>query len=207
MADYIPKQDTQFQDWLGNFLLVANANLAGLGLIAGDITPITTDKGVFDTTITDSEAKRAASRAATYAKDTVRKSAETKVRAIVRRIQANPAVSDEMKGKLQITIPGSQPTPPSTPEPPEALFVKYVGNSNYELSWKRGSNIGRILYVIEAIIGNSTNWIQLFSTGKTKYLHTGNVPGLKIVYRVKAQRGETQSIPSVNITVNEGSPV
>ncbi len=42
MADYIPASDAEFNGWLGNFVTYASGNLAGLGLVAGDLTPITT---------------------------------------------------------------------------------------------------------------------------------------------------------------------
>ena len=34
MADYIPGPDSQFDAWQQNFITYANANLAGLGLVA-----------------------------------------------------------------------------------------------------------------------------------------------------------------------------
>jgi len=40
--DYIPRGDAEFNGWLANFVTYANANLAGLGLVAGDMTPVTT---------------------------------------------------------------------------------------------------------------------------------------------------------------------
>ena len=43
IKDYIPQKETQYQDWLGNFLTVANANLATLGFVAADITLLQTD--------------------------------------------------------------------------------------------------------------------------------------------------------------------
>ncbi len=33
--DYIPRGDAAFNGWLANFVTYANANLAGLGLVAG----------------------------------------------------------------------------------------------------------------------------------------------------------------------------
>lgn len=41
MADYIPGPDASFQAWQSNFVTYANTNLAALGLVAADMTPIT----------------------------------------------------------------------------------------------------------------------------------------------------------------------
>lgn len=202
--DYIPAKDTVFQDWLGNFITIANANLASLGLITGDITPLSTDKTTFDTTLTDSEAKKAASKATTQAKDTVRKSAEAKARALVKRIQAKADVHDSLKAQLQITVPGSTPPPPEIPLPPVNLVANIIGAGVYQLNWERAGNSPNTLFVIEQKIGTSPAWLPIFTTTKTKYEHTGNPAGVMIMYRVKAQRGEIQSPPSNVAVVNEG---
>ncbi len=41
MADYIPAADAEFNAWQQNFVTYANAHLVDLGLVAGDLTPIT----------------------------------------------------------------------------------------------------------------------------------------------------------------------
>ena len=41
MADYIPAPDAEFHAWQQNFVTCANANLAALGLVASDMTPVT----------------------------------------------------------------------------------------------------------------------------------------------------------------------
>ena len=41
MADYIPGGDAALNAWLDNFVTYATANLANLGLVAGDLTPVT----------------------------------------------------------------------------------------------------------------------------------------------------------------------
>ncbi|MEI6090134.1 MAG: hypothetical protein WCR42_06765 [bacterium] len=48
---YLPTKASDLQAWTQNFLAVANANLAPLGLIAGDVTPVSTDKTSFDIAI------------------------------------------------------------------------------------------------------------------------------------------------------------
>ncbi len=47
-----------YQAWLVNFATIANANLAALGLVAGDMTLVTTAKTPFDSAIPDVVAKR-----------------------------------------------------------------------------------------------------------------------------------------------------
>ena len=42
MADYMPGPDADFNAWQSNFVTYANANLAALGLVAADMTPVRT---------------------------------------------------------------------------------------------------------------------------------------------------------------------
>lgn len=50
---YYPNKDADFVSWLANFLTVANVNLIPLGLIAGDLTPITTLQPTYSTNLYD----------------------------------------------------------------------------------------------------------------------------------------------------------
>jgi len=45
--DYIPRGDAEFNGWKANFVSQANANLAELGLVAADMTPIVTAQGAW----------------------------------------------------------------------------------------------------------------------------------------------------------------
>lgn len=49
MADYLPGPDADYQAWVTNFVTYANANLAALGLVAADMTPVTTGQTAFNT--------------------------------------------------------------------------------------------------------------------------------------------------------------
>jgi len=90
-------KDKQTIAWLANFLTVANANLAPLGLIAGDLTPITALQPTYYTNLNDVEAKKAALASAVDTKDATKDSIIQKVRVVVNKIQANPAVTPALK--------------------------------------------------------------------------------------------------------------
>ena len=65
--------------WATNFLMVANANLAALGLVADDLKNVTTDKTSFDTAVTNN-AKQAEAKGAADNKNNSRKKFETTAR-------------------------------------------------------------------------------------------------------------------------------
>ena len=198
--DYIPKKDTIYRDWLANFLTVANANLAALGLTDTDIKPLQVEKPLFDDAITNAETLQAQAKAATEKKNNVRKSSETKARAIVKRIQAKTDVPPELKKQLQITVPGETPAPPTVPYTPKNLVVNVVGNGANELRWDRNGNIPSIIFTVEALINDAKEYVQIFTTRKTNFLHTDIPSGTKITYRVRAIHGNVTS-PYSNIAV------
>jgi len=91
-----------------------------------------------------------------------------------------------LKKQLQITVPGETPAPPTVPYPPKNLVANVVGSEIYELKWERNGNISTIIFVVEALFAGATDFVQVFSTTKTGFTHSGNPLGTKITYRVKA---------------------
>ncbi len=89
---YLPAKDTELQAWTQNFLTAANANLVSLGMVAGDVTSVSTDKTSFDIAVVDNNAKQAAAKAAVQKKNTVKSNLGAKIRVLVRKIQAKPTV-------------------------------------------------------------------------------------------------------------------
>lgn len=72
MADYIPKADAQFQIWQSNFVTYANANLVALGLVAGDMTPVTSAQTAWSSSFTAHVAAQASAQGARETKDEAR---------------------------------------------------------------------------------------------------------------------------------------
>lgn len=202
-GDYIPNNDLEFQDWTGNFITIANLNLSILGLTSADMTPITSDKALLDTSITDNEAKQAAAKAATKKKDLIRNATEAKARALVKRIQAKADVTADIKRLLQITVPGESPSVP--PQIPLDLVARVISENTYELVWKRNGNSQTVIFIIEASFGNTNTFTQIGAQNKASFVYTALVPGQKIVFRVKADKAGIFSPYSNIAVVNDGS--
>ncbi len=105
MPDYIPRADADFDSWQANFVTYANANLAALGLVAGDLVPIAGGQTGWTTAYTAHIAAQATAQSATALKETARQTYVFLLRALVKRLQASPAVNDAERGALGITIP------------------------------------------------------------------------------------------------------
>jgi hypothetical protein len=115
MPDYIPRPDPEFDTWQANFVSVVNGDLAGYGLVAGDLTPVTTAQTAWNASFPAHVTAQAAAQAARQTKDFDRSSYEEVVRAVVRKIQATAAVTDTAKAAAGITVRDSEPTPSGPP--------------------------------------------------------------------------------------------
>jgi len=74
MSNYFPSKDNDFANWLATFLTNATANLAALGLIAGDLTPISTLQTTYTNNLLDVDAKKAALASSVQVKDATKES-------------------------------------------------------------------------------------------------------------------------------------
>ncbi|MCX6154688.1 MAG: fibronectin type III domain-containing protein [Candidatus Kapabacteria bacterium] len=192
---YFPSKDADFVAWLANYLTVANANLTAIGLIAGDLTPISTLQPTYSTNLLDVEAKKAAFASAVETKDATKESIIEKVRITVNKIQANPAVTPALKALLGISTRegGSYP---QHPIPPADLIAVLLPDGTIELSWNRNGNAPSIKFVIEYNQMGIAGWQLLDIVTKTTYIHAGMPLGHPVQYQIKARKGTETSPPS-----------
>ena len=198
---YYPRKDADLIAWLANFLTIANANLAALGLVAGDLTPITALQPTYSTNLNDVETKKAALAASVDTKDATKDSIIDKVRIVVNKIQANPLVTPALKSQLGIsTHEGGQY--PAFPNPPADLVAELLPDGSVELDWSRNGNAPATQFIVETMIGAATEWTLLDVVTKTSYVHSGFAPGVQIKYIVKARRGDDTSGASNMAIIN-----
>jgi hypothetical protein len=118
MADYIPNNDAMYRSWLTNFQAYAAAHAAALGLSGDDTLFIGGSLQDFETADDAHVAAMANAKSKREAKDLTRRTGEVGIRGIVRKIQANPDVTDEQRAALGITVPKAKtPPPPPTTRP------------------------------------------------------------------------------------------
>ncbi len=115
MADYIPGPDANFNAWQTNFVAYANANLAALGLVAADMTPVTGAQTNWLLAFPAHIAAANAAKAAKQTKDESRAALVGAIRPLVRRLQASPQVTDAEKAALGITVRDAEPSPIGPP--------------------------------------------------------------------------------------------
>jgi hypothetical protein len=103
-GDYIPGQDADFSGWLNNFLSYANANLAELGIIKTDLTPLEAATTDWDAAYSANIAAQAAAKGTRETKDAARTAAERLARTLVQRLQSSATVKDSHRQSLGLNV-------------------------------------------------------------------------------------------------------
>ena len=186
--DYFPKKEGEVVPWIENFVQVATANAAALGLGTVDITALKTMNGDLAGKINAAIAKQSEAKAATAAKNIQMDKTVDTVRSMVRQVQAKPGVPDNLKAQLRITIPSPSPTP-SVLYPPKDLSAEMTAGGLCLMKWNRNSNNYSTTFIIEA--GNKTTdkWAIIGTSTKSQYeAKLPNTLGNNL-FRVKAQKG------------------
>ncbi|MBN1392611.1 MAG: hypothetical protein JW947_07390 [Sedimentisphaerales bacterium] len=105
MADYIPRNDTDFLAWVNNFVAYADAHPIDLGIGPPVMAPIHTAQTDFDAKLTANISAQQSAQSARQAKDDSRDVLESLIRQLVRQLQASSEVDDTERAALGITVP------------------------------------------------------------------------------------------------------
>lgn len=193
--DFLPANDTELQAWLTNFVTVLNANLAAVGLVAADVTPLTTAQTNFNTAVTAQVTAEANFRNAVATKKTRRTQLETTLRPLARRINNHPGMTDGLRGNLRITVPDRVPSRRGVGEDvpgmvletrPGQVIVHFgtdAGNeqANGKPAWALGCNIYRKR-------GTETDYSLIAFDTASPYVDTITGTAVNVSYKV-AYRG------------------
>lgn len=110
MADYIPGSDALFTTFCENFQAKLAAYQALLGLSVGQVADHATKLTEWQTRHATYLNAQNSLAAALNAKKVARKDLESYTRELTRFIQNNPAMTDELRGEFQVTVPDREPT-------------------------------------------------------------------------------------------------
>ena len=157
----------------------------------------------FDGAMTSLYAARNAHLSATSAKDAARARFTSEIRELVREIQGAPNVTTPLALALGLK-PRKVPRVKSAPAAPQKLTAKAAPNGVHTLQWQRMGNKPNTTFEIEAQTGDSAAWQIVGSVTATRFTHYGQVPGVKITYRVTARRAKMVSAASNLATVYAG---
>jgi hypothetical protein len=192
MNQNIPAGDAAFENWGINFVTVATANASTLGIKTTDVAALDAAKTGFSSALTNVTTTKTAYLGATATKRASRTSAEATYRKYAKQFLANPALTPALLSSLGFSV---TPAPSVPATPPTDLAATGFSNGVNKLVWKRAGNPQSTVFVIEAKTGTGS-WAQVGATSKVKFSHNGQTPGVQVIYRVRAQRGNETSAPS-----------
>lgn len=108
---FIPRPDSEFDEWIQNFVVLLKQFGAALGIPGNLITDM---DNLMQTWVADYQGHlvaKAAARGKREAKDETLDNAAKLARTITNMLQANPATTNEQRELFRITVPDTKPTP------------------------------------------------------------------------------------------------
>ena len=186
-SDFLPGKPLEVAQWLGNASTVATANLIAMGLVAADVTSLTTAKTTLDTTITNVTAARDAYKAAVVARKSAMKVAGTTARAVSKKVQAAATCPPNIKKQAGFNVRAT-PEKQVIPSTPEKLVATGYDNGINLLTWNTAKNKAGTVYRVEAKLPGEKAFRIVTTTTKSRIELKGNIPGVVVEYRVCATR-------------------
>ncbi len=178
--------------FLKNLNTIAEANKTTLSISDPTITGLTGISTGLDEKIEERQTTKEAASAAVTALKQKYKEALTAIGLLNTTLKGNkdaPAELIEMMGLdaedgIATTI---------IPLAPLDLVVTGSSNGINYVKWKSGGNKPRTTYILEAKIGDATEYVFIKTTTKVRFEHKNQTPGVKVLYRIKAVHGDLES--------------
>lgn len=194
MDELFRMSDAELLVWLSNFIAIGTANQTTLKFTPAEIAELTALYNDLGVKVNAKLAAVEASRAATETAKTVRDNNLDKISYYNKTFKLDKDVTKALIEQLGLKPDAARTSPPPT-EPLELNAAGFDNGIN-RLKWKRNGNKPNTQFVIEAMIGNATEFSQIGVTTKTEFEHLNQKPGVQVIYRVKAVRTGRESIYS-----------
>lgn len=194
-ANIYKMSDAEFAVWLENFWAVFDANVAEFGLTATESNELKTIKDEMTAALNEKQASEETRQAKTVAFRGKRRTAVKKVAFYNTIFKANDLIADSLIEQLGLDSNDENLTS-ATPQQPLDLVAEGFSNGNNETKWKKNGNKPNTIYIIEGRLETQPNFAYVGSTTKTKFIHKNQTPGVRMFYRVKAQRNDKESTNS-----------
>jgi hypothetical protein len=190
--DFLPREDSQLQNWLDNFLSACVKNDEVLQLDADQINTINTQILGFDTGMTNVTATKAAAKSAVTAKNTAKSTISATVRTFAKQFKADPTIPASVLSELGIVAnAGNGPVVTVS-----SLTVMGCDDGVNKLKWDRNGNASGTLFIIEYKLQGQANWGIAGAVTKSSFDHVDQEPGQTVYYRVVSTRGGQTSNPT-----------
>lgn len=191
MADHRKLSNSEFLNLLNQLATKADGNAADFGLTQDIVDEAKARRIGLQTKVNDQTAKKSAAKASTSVVNQTRKGDDeflSDVKAMMRLAKVSPdkfieAGFDEDDSIVSIIVP----------QTPTDLVVSGASDGINKLKFNRNGNKPKTVFLVEAKIGNATDFVIIGTSMKQTFEHKNQKPGVKIVYRIRAQRGDDYS--------------
>jgi len=198
--DYIKQNDLEFEEQTETLFKGITNHMLEFNLSQAQVDLFGTDKDAFKAALQGHIDAQTAAKTATGLKNDMRTICEKNFRNLATFIQGNPGASNESKQNSGLPI---HDTTPSVIVPVQCTDLKATGTQSGTnvLDWKSGGNKPGTIYVIEKKFKDDPEFSYVDVSTSTKYNHKGQTPGVFMLYRIIAKRGDQLSEPSNEASV------
>jgi uncharacterized protein YggE len=201
MSDHRRLNNSAFKTAIEELITKADGKAEEFGLTQPLVDELKATSTTLGADIAVQALKKAEARASTTKLNGTRKTADDLYAKAKRQAKDSGVGADKL---AEIGIDADDLTPSSiAPQTPSDLVAQGFSSGKNTLKFNRNGNKTGTIFLIEAKIGDAANYVIIGTTTKTTYNHTGQKPGVKVVYRVRAQRGDDFSEYSNEAVVYE----
>ena len=169
MKDYMPREDAAFSEWSNVFINYAVTNAVLLGLTPAEVTAIQNLETQWQIDYNAAFQARMVAKSTTTAKNATRKQTEQYLRQLVRRIQANPAITDADRNAMNINIRDTEKTPSPIPAEVPMMLIDFSRRNVHLVHWgpnpgnekQNGKPAGVMVCEIRYIVGPTPELIHV----------------------------------------------
>lgn len=190
MADHRRLSNSEFKNLLDGIETKGDGDAAVYGLTQGLIDRVKANRDVLAADIADQTAKRAAGKAATKKLNATR-AAGNKLASTIKQTMKLAGVAESRIVDLGFDADDAIDTPIGAQTPTE-LSVEGFSNGSNKMKFKRSGNKVNTIFDVEAKIGDTADFVIVGTTTTTTFNHKNQTPGVKVVYRVRAHRGNSE---------------
>ena len=203
MADWFPKPDREAEALGERVVAALEADEVAYGVLPADSARLRGKLTTFRNNLNAADAAKAAQNTSVANKDAARTDFEDDLRAVVKIVQVNPIVTDELRTAAGLPIHDTGRSY-HAPIAPRDLVAEAGANGTHRLKFNANGNTSGAMFVIEAKRATDTEFQRVDAITQTTYDAPGFTPGQRVDFRVRARRGTESSDPSNVATVFSG---
>lgn len=192
--DYIPEQDLAAIAWAKRFVNSAEQKMAEAGFSQEQIDNLRDLVEAFANAKKHQQNCATKLTIATTAKNQAQKSLYSVLRAMAQQARHQPGAPATLAQALDLA-PADPKRHKQRPQRPTAIYANTTGYGYVKVHWDKGANARGTVYVLQARVLPDGEWKHIAAVTAPRFVDKTQRPGVRVAYRVYAQRGDKVSTP------------